>query len=157
MQSVRKGGLNLFILQIREINSHVHSRSIDTSVHCEKTNTDIRNRSWIASRSHFSQKVVGLRRGVHNPKWHLCRQLVSSLYRSCSRRSFLGGAFGQCKCRHHLVESGSIFVDQQKHFVLQLLRFHRPIAKISEFILPTSFPAGQVSYHPTERGAQRPH
>src|SRR5438046_3490754 len=94
MQFVRKSRLNFFILQIREIDFDVHSRSIDTSMHCEKANTDIRNRSWIASRSHFSQKVVGLRRGVHNPKWHLCRQLVSSLYRSCSRRSFLGGAFG---------------------------------------------------------------
>src|SRR6266478_8009731 len=108
MQFVRKGRLKLFILQIRDINSDVHSRSIDTSAHCKKTNTDIRNRSWIASRSHFSQKVVGLRRGLHNPKWHLCRQLVSSLYRSCSRRSFLGGAFGQRKCRHDLVENGSV-------------------------------------------------
>src|SRR6266478_1555714 len=78
MQFVRKGRLKLFILQIRDINSDVHSRSIDTSAHCKKTNTDIRNRSWIASRSHFSQKLVGLRRGLFNPKWHLCRQLLAA-------------------------------------------------------------------------------
>src|SRR5207248_2721487 len=78
MQFVRKSRLNFFILQIREIDFDVHSRSIDTSMHCEKANTDIRNRSWIASRSHFSQKDVGLRRGVHNPKWHLCREALEN-------------------------------------------------------------------------------
>src|SRR5712672_1751495 len=45
MQFIRKGRLNFFILQIREINSDVHSRSIDTSAHCQQTNTDIRNSS----------------------------------------------------------------------------------------------------------------
>src|SRR5207302_7257015 len=67
LKFVRKGRPDFSIFQIRYINSDVHSRSIDTSAHRKKTDTDIGNRSRITFARHFAQKVVGLRRCLHNP------------------------------------------------------------------------------------------